>query len=148
MIAHRDALLPWIGELKPNRFITFNFGYDVRQLDGERHIKHFCNRVMRDAYGRHWPELAGSKWLTLVGFWERLDANLNPHVHAMVRAPKAVAAVLRGPAPSYWKSAVPRGQLDIQELGSAPQRAARYITKQVWGKDGLDQLVIYAKSND
>ena len=143
----RETLADWLVDLEPNWMITHNFGYDVKQADGDPRVKHFYNCVMGRAYGRNWSKMPLGKWVKAVGVWERLDADLNPHVHCLVRARGPLQAVLSGPAVNFWKDIAPRGQLCAEPLES-PERAARYVTKGVFAMASLDKLFVYAKSND
>ena len=142
----RETLADWLIDFKPNWMVTHNFGYDVKQADGDPRVKHFYNCVMGRAYGRNWAKLPANKWIKVVGVWERLDADLNPHVHCLVRAEGRLPLVLGGPAVSFWKEIAPRGQLLAEHLKS-PERAARYITKGVFATASLDRMFVYAKSN-
>ena len=145
MSDQRSAFRQWLSSVQCTWMITHNFGYGIRQHAGDRLMKDFYNRVMREAYGRNWPRRPAGDWIIAIGFWEKLD--LNPHAHCELRVPPALEPVLRGPAVQYWAELAPRGHLLAEPLCDE-DRVSSYITKRVRHDDDFDRMFIYTRSND
>ena len=140
----KEVFRHWLVDENPDIFITFNFGYTVKPLNGEPRIHEFCKRIERKALGRKWCRLPRSERLTLVGCWERIGPHLNTHCHLVGWAPAEIHRTLQLEGPQIWEHLVPRGQLHF-EHPRLVDRVVNYVTKELpkHTGDGFDRLSVY-----
>jgi hypothetical protein len=138
----KDELRAWLEARDPDLFLTFNFGYAVKQLDGERQMKHFFNATQGNAYGRNWAKRPPEARIDAVGIWEHPERWSNPHCHVGANIPEELINGLIVEGPELWQAISPRGQLDLSPVRRS-KKVARYIAKDVHCRDHLDRLFVY-----
>jgi hypothetical protein len=140
----RTALLSeyreWLISVKPNEFITFNFGYPVSPEVGGGSIKHFFNCLQRAVHGRNWNTRKSKCSMIVVGFWEHIDSN--PHLHAVAKMSKKERRWLYKSGEERWLEIQDRGQLDFSKIESR-KKVTSYITKELSGPDSQERMFAY-----
>jgi hypothetical protein len=133
---HRD----WLASLKPNVFLTFNFGYLISPEVGGDSVIRLFNRLQRGVHGRNWSTRKTERYMIAVGFWEHVDSN--PHVHVVGRMSKDERAWLRDNGENAWLERQRRGQLDFSKIVSR-EKVISYITKDFSGPDSQQRMFTY-----
>jgi hypothetical protein len=140
----RNELLPeyrtWFGSIKPNVFITFNFGYLVCPEVGSSSVRHFFNCLQRGVHGRNWGSRKTDRYMIAVGFWEHLDSN--PHLHVVAKMTKKEWRWLYNKSDDLWFDIQKRGQLHFAKIESR-KKVTSYITKEFGGPDSQEHLFTY-----
>jgi hypothetical protein len=139
---YRSELLPWLIQFGGTEFFTFNFGYDVGVIDGNRQIKHFYNVMQRRVNGRDWHHCQPEERIQSIGFWEHTEKWSNPHCHMLVRGPKQLLRLTRLDGEPQWQKQVPRGQLCAEKC-ETPDQVASYISKRCITRLGQDKMFVY-----
>lgn len=137
-----EPLRAWLEARQPNAFLTFNFGYPVRQLEGERQIKHFFNSLQSEAYGRNWARRTADDRIEAVGAWEHVERWSNPHCHVSANVPELLMRNLERRGVGLWLQVSPRGQLDVSRTRRA-DKVVQYSTKDMHRAEDLDRLFVY-----
>ncbi len=140
--AIRRAARLWLAEFGPDVFATFNFGYPIRPIDGDRSIKDLLNRIQHEAYGRNWSKRPPVARLVAVGCWEHVEKWSNPHCHVLVRGPELPVRTLLHQGREIWVSLQPRGQLDLGRVQSG-HAVSSYVTKRVVSAEHQANLFVY-----
>jgi hypothetical protein len=135
----------WFGSLKPNVFLTFNFGYPVSPEIGGGSIRHFFNCLQRAVHGRNWGSRQTDRYMLEVGFWEHV--NSNPHLHVVGKMSKKEWRWLLNNGEDLWLEIQKRGQLDFSKIQSR-KKVISYITKEFSGPDSQERLFAYKASLD
>jgi hypothetical protein len=130
----------WITSLKPNIFLTFNFGYPISLEVGGNSVVRFFNRLQRGVYGRNWSNRQTNRHMVAVGFWEHLDSN--PHLHIVAKMSKAEWRWLSENGNHAWLEQQKRGQLDFSKIESL-EKVLAYIMKEFGGPDSQQRLFTY-----
>ena len=136
----RHAYQELIRHVRPNVFLTFNFGYLIAPLNAHDRMKGFCAALERKAHGRNYTKRGNRHRLLVVGFPERLK--LNPHWHAVARVPDSMLIALKTEGEAIWLDWEPRGQLRIEEI--LDQAAVRsYSTKHLAHRLHVENVFVY-----
>jgi hypothetical protein len=130
----------WLLSLKPNVFLTFNFGYPVSPEVGGGSVRHFFNCLQRAMHGRNWHKRKSKHRTIVVGFWEHVDSN--PHMHAVVKLSRKERLWLLNHGEDVWLDIQKRGQLDFSEIESL-KKVISYIMKEFGGPDSQERLFVY-----
>lgn len=141
MIIPYNSMLELAFDIDPTCFITHNFGYEIKPLDGERRLKHFYNMADRAVLGRNWNKKPPDQRIRAIGYWEHLETN--PHLHALVSASVEHLEWIEGYGPKAWMKCNQRGQLDTGPIRDLT-RAVRYAFKEAKRGFDSDRLFVYA----
>jgi hypothetical protein len=136
----RNEYRAWLLSLKPNVFLTFNFGYPVSLEIGGGSVRHFFNCLQRGVHGRNWSRRKTDRYMIVVGFWEHVDSN--PHLHVIGKMSKKEWRWLLNNGNDLWLDIQKRGQLDFSKIESL-KKVISYITKDFNGPDCQERLFIY-----
>jgi hypothetical protein len=137
---NRDAWIKVVEDLRPNLAVTLGMGLNARPQTLNKAAKELCCRIERKALGARWAQKPRQDRLWAVGFHEH--PNSNRHIHVAVHAPDRHADWLMTNGNSIWREIRASGDWYCEPLES-PAAYARYITKDLWKADTLDDIFIY-----
>ena len=132
-----NSLVEFISELEWEFSVTLAFNAAGSSLSPEvcrYKLKGWEARVNEALLGREWARRPG-----VSGLYVLEKPSTNPHWHGLVRLPTSVSQngkndhdFFPGLAISCWKTLVPAGSVDVQEVYDS-KGAAKYISKSLNG---------------
>jgi len=141
---NRDAWILMIEELRPNLAITLGMGHDCRPETLNKAAKELCCRIERRALGALWSDKPRADRVWAIGFHEH--PNSNRHLHIAARAPDRHADRLMTDGNATWRKVRPSGDWYCEPIENV-SAYARYITKDLWKADSLDDAFLYVPSS-
>ncbi len=137
---NRDAWIRLVEELQPNLAITLGMGLNCRPETLNKAAKELCCRIERQALRARWSEKPKADRLWAIGFHEH--PNSNRHVHIAARAPDRHADRFMTNGNATWREVRASGDFYCEPIENVPAYA-RYITKDLWKADTLDDVFLF-----
>lgn len=137
----RQEYIRLVSSFSPTHFITFNFGYRVKDMDSREPMRKFFNRLQSATYGRKWSKRLDYTFPLAFGFFEHPDSN--PHFHVLATLDERLSRTILLYGDDIWRDLVTRGQLDSGPIRD-PVHSVTYATKRLATQLRFDEVFIYS----